>query len=97
MPTNEPGAASWSRQLIGTFAGAAIGWGLVSIFPGLAQRFNALTITLWCAALGAALTNLDGFARAGAVLTRSDNRWLNLLVGLGLPALVLFLIGTLLL
>lgn len=96
MRSNKPEGASWNRQLLGTLAGAALGWGLLSLFPGLAQRFNALTIVLWCAALGAVLANLDGFTRAGAALTRSDKRWLNLLVGLGLPALVLALIGILL-
>jgi hypothetical protein len=30
--------------------------------------------------------------RAGAALTRSDNHWLNLAIGLGIPALILLII-----
>jgi hypothetical protein len=76
-------------------AGAALGWALASLFPALEQRFSLLTILLWSGAFGAALANLEGFVRAGAALTRQENRALNLAVGLGIPALFLLLIGLL--
>jgi hypothetical protein len=44
---------------------------------------------LWGAAIGAALASLDSFEKAGAALTRRENKALNLLVGLGIPALLL--------
>lgn len=88
--------SNWGKQWVGAFAGAVAGWALVVIFPALEQRSSLLTVILWCAAIGAVLTNLDGFTRAGAALTRSQNHLLNLIVGLGLPALVLLLFTLLL-
>jgi hypothetical protein len=51
-----------------------------------------LTVILVSAAIGGALGSLDGFIRAGAVITRRDNRALNLLVGLGIRILLLLLL-----
>jgi len=82
----------WGRQWVGAFAGAAVGWALTYIFPGIEQRFSMLTVILVSAAIGGALTSLDGFIRAGAALTRRENRALNLLVGLGIPILLLLLL-----
>jgi hypothetical protein len=82
----------WGRQWVGAFAGAAVGWALTYIFPGIEQRFSMLTVILVSAAMGGALASLDGFIRAGAALTRRDNRALNLLVGLGIPILLLLLL-----
>ena len=96
MPASKQDRPNWGKQWVGAFAGAVLGWGLVVIFPALEQRFSLLTVILWCAAMGAALTNLDGFTRAGATLTRSQNHRLNFIVGLGLPVLVLLLITLLL-
>ncbi len=77
---------------MGAFAGAAVGWALTYLFPGLQQRYGTTTVLLVGAALGAALASLDGFVRAGAALTRRDNIALNLLVGLGIPILLLLLL-----
>ena|SRR3990170_8030954 len=96
MPASKQDRPNWGKQWVGAFAGAVLGWGLVVIFPALEQRFSLLTVILWCAAMGAALTNLDGFTRAGAALTRRQNYQLNLIVGLGLPILLLLLITLLL-
>ncbi|UCD99231.1 MAG: hypothetical protein JSV42_00470 [Chloroflexota bacterium] len=82
----------WIRQWVGAFAGGAIGWAITYIFPGILQHYSFTTIILICAALGAALVSLDGFIRAGAALTRRDNRLLNLLVGMGIPLLLLGLL-----
>ncbi len=82
----------WGRQWVGAFAGAAAGWALLYLFPSIERRFSLTTVMLVGAALGAALASLDGFIRAGAALTRRENRALNLLVGLGIPILLLLLI-----
>jgi hypothetical protein len=87
--------SNWRRQWIGALVGAALGWALASAFPVLEQRFRLFTIVLWCGAIGAALANLEGFVRAGAALTRRENRALNLAVGLGVPMLFLLLISVL--
>jgi len=82
----------WGRQWVGVFAGAAVGWSLTFIFPVIEQRFSMLTVLLWSAAIGGALVSLDGFTRAGAALTRRDNRALNLLVGLGIPLILVIVL-----
>ena len=82
----------WGRQMVGIFGGAAIGWALSIVFPGLEERFGLLAILLWSGAIGGILTSLEEFMRAGAALTRRDNRALNLLVGLGIPILLLALL-----
>ena len=82
----------WGRQMVGIFGGVAIGWSLTIIFPGLEERFGMLTILLWSGAIGGILTSLGQFIRAGAALTRRDNQTLNLIVGLGIPALLLLIL-----
>jgi hypothetical protein len=84
--------AKWGRQWVGIFGGAAIGWALMLLFPELESRFGLLTVLLWSGAIGGILTSLDGFRRAGAALTRKDNRALNLAVGLGIPFLLLLIL-----
>ncbi len=92
MSSSQPSNRKWGRQWVGIFGGAAIGWALTIIFPGLAERFSLLTVLLWCGAIGGILTSLDKFMRAGAALTRRENRTLNLLVGLGIPILLLLIL-----
>ena len=83
---------NWGRQMVGIFGGAAIGWSLTLFFPGLEERFGILTILLWSGAIGGILASLEEFMRAGAALTRRDNRALNLFVGLGMPILLLLIL-----
>jgi hypothetical protein len=92
MGSSNKDLKKWGRQWVGIFAGAAVGWTLTIIFPGLEQRFSLLTVVLWSAVIGGVLTSLDGFMRAGAALTRRDNRALNLAVGLGIPILIVAVI-----
>lgn len=86
---------NWLRQWVGVIAGAAIGFLLITLFPSLADRFSTFTVLIWCAVLGGVLTSLGGFMRAGAALTRSDNHWLNLAVGLGIPVIILIIFAAL--
>ncbi len=85
----------WIRQWSGAIAGAALGFVLIALFPSLAERFSTFSVVIWCAALGGVLTSLGGFMRAGAALTRSENPWLNLAVGLGIPVAILIIVGVL--
>ena len=94
---NQPNKKTWFRQWVGVFAGAAFGFLLISLFPTLADRFSSFSVVIWCAVLGGVLTSLGGFMRAGAALTRSDNQWLNLAVGLGIPVIILIFIAALIL
>lgn len=80
------------RQLVGLIGGAAAGLAMSVFFPPLAERFGLFPLVLWGSIVGGVLTSLGGFSRAGKALTRSDNPYLNLLVGLGLPLLILLLI-----
>ena len=64
----------WGQQWVGIISGAVVGWILTIIFPALEQRFSLLTVVMWSAVIGGVLTSLDGFMRAGAALTRRDNR-----------------------
>ena len=82
----------WGQQWVGKISGAVVGWILTIIFPALEQRFSLLTVVMWSAVIGGVLTSLDGFMRAGAALTRKDNRALNLAVSLGVPILILAVI-----
>jgi hypothetical protein len=92
MSSSNKKLSKWGRQWAGVITGAAVGWILTIIFPDLEQRFSLLTVLLWSAVVGGVLASLGDFMRAGAVLTRSDNRALNLTVGLGIPILILALI-----
>jgi hypothetical protein len=93
----QPDKRNWIRQWVGVIAGAAIGLILITLFPSLADRFSTFTVVIWCAVLGGVLTSLGGFMRAGAALTRSDNHWLNLAVGLGIPVIILIIFAALIL
>jgi len=92
MDSSNKDLKKWGRQWVGIFSGAALGWILTIIFPVLEQRFSLISVVLWCAVIGGVLTSLDSFMRAGAALTRRDNRALNLAVGLGIPILLLAVI-----
>jgi hypothetical protein len=86
----------WGRQWVGVFAGAFVSWGLMYLFPSLQERFSMFSAILWGAAIGAALVSLDSFEKAGAALTRRENKALNMLIGLGIPIslLIIFFLVT---
>jgi hypothetical protein len=80
------------RQLVGIFAGVGVGLMLLGLIPGLEQSVGFFETLLWCGAIGGMLGSLASFERAGAVLTRGDNRALNLLVAFGFVAVILLLV-----
>lgn len=92
MPPIEREKNYWRNQWVGILAGAGAGLMLVGLIPALADRFGLLTVVLWSAVLGGVISSWEGFVRAGAALTHRQNRLVNLLVGLGIPALLLLLI-----
>jgi hypothetical protein len=94
MPPIQREKNYWRNQWLGILGGAGAGLMLVALIPALADRFGLLTVVLWSAVLGGVISSWEGFVRAGAALTRSQNRLINLLVGLGIPALLLLLIFT---
>jgi hypothetical protein len=82
----------WRNQLRGLLAGAVIGFMLTILFPALADRFTTLRVVFWSAIAGGVLWDLDGFRRGGQAITHRTDRRLNLVVGLGVPLIVLSII-----
>ncbi len=83
-------------QVGGIALGLVAAWIAGTLLPTLPQRFTWTTLILWGAALGASLFGWQSYARAGKALTHSENRWLNLAVGAGIPFGVLILLAWLL-
>lgn len=77
------------QQLLGITGGVGLGMMLLAVVPSLAQSPGWVETLLWMGALGGVLASLPAFERAGAVLTRRDNRLLNLAVSLGIVILFL--------
>ena len=77
---------------MGVFAGASVAWALMAVFPSLQDRISFFSAILWGGAIGAAAVSMDSFEKAGAALTRRDNRALNLVVGLGIPVILLLVL-----
>lgn len=80
------------RQIIGILVGLLIGVILVNIAPTLVDALSPMGTLLWSAAIGGMIGSLRSFEKAGAALTRSDNRLVNLLLALGLVLIFLLLI-----
>ena len=80
------------RNYIGVFAGIGLGLVFASFIPWLRDQVDFFNLILWSGAIGIAAANIGQFAKAGAALTRSENNWLNFLVGLGLPVIFLLLV-----
>jgi hypothetical protein len=95
MPKIKREKNHWRNQWLGVLGGAGVGLALVPIFPDLANQIGVFYLVLWSAVIGGVLTSLNAFMRAGAALTRSQNNWLNLLVGLGVSILILAIFAAL--
>ena len=63
-----------------------------SIIGGQVQHIYCINLVR---SIGRRAHQLGGFMRAGAALTRSDNHWLNLAVGLGIPVILLIIFAAL--
>ncbi len=73
------------RQLWGVGLGVVIAWLVGWAFPLLTARLTWPSLLLWGAAIGGAAFDWRAFEQAGHALTHSDNRRLNLALGLGIP------------
>lgn len=80
------------RQFAGMIAGVAVGWLLLELAPGL-ESLGRENVLVLAAILGVVATSLRQIERAGAALTRRDDRRLNFLVGLGVPVLIVILLA----
>jgi hypothetical protein len=80
---------NWGRQWLGVIGGAIVGFLVSEFLPDLANQIGIFQLVLWCAILGGMLASLEEIIGAGAVITRRQNRWVNLIVGLVVPALLL--------
>ena len=78
------------NQVIGLLGGLITGAIIGNSWPGVREAVGgAGGVMLWGAAIGASLGSLPQFEKAGKVITRSENRAFNLIVGLNIPVLVI--------
>lgn len=80
------------RQIIGISAGIGAGMLLLAVFPAFQDAPGAIETILWSAAIGGLVASFSSFERAGAALTRSTNKILNLVVAFGIVVLFFLLI-----
>lgn len=74
---------NWRPQIVGSVIGAFVFF----IAGGIAQYFGWLpdsmnTAWLWGAVLGGLVGSLDSLEHAGSILTKKENKWLNIAVAL---------------
>ncbi|MEK7327756.1 MAG: hypothetical protein AAB217_21125 [Chloroflexota bacterium] len=82
------------NQVIGLLGGLITGAIIGNSWPGVREAVGgAGGVMLWGAAIGASLGSLPQFEKAGKVITRSENRAFNLIVGLSIPTLVVGLLA----
>lgn len=81
------------NQVFGVVIGAIGGWMSGNFWPVLSANLGWGGVVLWGAVIGATLGSLPQFARAGKILTRSDNQILNTAVALSVPLLLIGLIA----
>lgn len=77
------------KELIGIFLGISLAMMISSVVPAIREQYSLGMVVLWGGAIGGLLTSYERFERAGAALTRSENRLLNYLVGIAVPLAVL--------
>ncbi|MBI3241332.1 MAG: hypothetical protein HYZ49_03465 [Chloroflexi bacterium] len=78
------------NQMVGLLGGLITGAIIGNSWPGVREAVGgAGGVMLWGAAIGASLGSLPQFEKAGKVITRSENRAFNLMVGLSIPTLVI--------
>ena len=81
------------NQVVGLLGGLIAGALVGNTFPGLREAVGLGGVMMWGAAIGASLASLPQFEKAGKIITRSENRPFNLIVGLSIPALVIGLLA----
>lgn len=89
MNDDQPRREVRRNQVIGLLGGLIAAALVGNTFPGLREALGLGGVMLWGAAIGAGLASLPQFEKAGQVITRSNNRAFNLMVGLSIPTLVI--------
>jgi hypothetical protein len=97
-PTEQETARKELRrnQVFGVVLGVIGGLMTANFWPAIPAAVGWGGAILWGAAIGALLGSLTQFERAGKILTRSDNRGLNLAVGLAVPLLIIGVLAAIL-
>lgn len=84
------------NQIIGMLTGVLLAAMTANFFPDLREAVGGWAgALLWGGAIGAALASLSQFAEAGKLVTRSDNRVLNLIVALVIVVVLIALCAVL--
>jgi hypothetical protein len=82
----------FKREIVGMFLGISVALILGALLPEINENYSLGIVVLWGGALGGFVASYERFEQAGAILTRGENRGLNLLIGAGLPVGLLVLI-----
>jgi hypothetical protein len=80
------------RELVGIFLGVSIAMMIGSLVPGIREQYSLGIVLLWGGAIGGLAASYERFERAGAALTRGENKVVNYLVGIGIPVGILVVI-----
>ncbi|GEM_PF-2241257 len=86
---------NFRREIIGIFLGVSGAMVISSLLPVVRQNVSLATVMLWGGAFGGVAASFPRFEKAGAALTKGDNRVLNYAIGLGIPLIVLLLLALL--
>ena len=73
------------KELLGIFLGISLAMMISAVIPSIREQYSLAIVVLWGGALGGLLTSYERFERAGAALTRSENKVVNYLVGIAVP------------
>ena len=83
------------NQLIGAIAGTLGGAMMAATWPVIPTSITWGGALLWGAVIGIALGSLPQIEKIGYIITRSDNRIFNFLVGICTPLLAIGLVSIL--
>jgi hypothetical protein len=97
MPAPKPERSSpeetrrrnFRRELIGMAAGIGLGLMAGSLIPWVRANVSLGLVVLWGGAIGGIAASHERFAQAGAIITRTQNRFANYLVGFGIPIFII--------
>ena len=78
------------KELLGIFLGISLAMMISSVVPSVRENYTLGIVVLWGGALGGLLTSYERFERAGAALTRGENKALNYIIGISIPLLAIF-------
>lgn len=77
------------KELLGIFLGISLAMMLSAVVPAIRENYSLGVVILWGGALGGLLSSFERFERAGAALTRGENKVLNYMIGIIIPLLAL--------